>query len=111
MVPGIIVAAVGDERVLVHPTGHADRATVATVVGNTALILFGHLLLNRTAFGMRSISRLVALPVLGVLALIGQDLFPILLSALPAAVIVGVIVFDGKAIRDETDVPGGVVSH
>ncbi len=40
IVAGIIVSAVGDEIVLVHP-GHADAAAIATVIGGPALFLFG----------------------------------------------------------------------
>ena len=37
IVAGIIVAAVGDELVLAHPTGHTDAKTVVALLGGAAL--------------------------------------------------------------------------
>jgi len=39
LVAGIIVAAVGDELVLVHPTGHTDIKTAVTLLAGPALYL------------------------------------------------------------------------
>lgn len=96
LVAGIIVAAVGDELVIHHPTGHADEAIVATVVGSTALFIFGHLLFKRAAFGVFSQPRLIALPALALLALGGKERSPIVLSALSTAVVVAVILWDTR---------------
>ena len=47
LVAGIVVAAVGDELVLAHPTGHTDAKTAAVLLGGPALYLLGNLLFKR----------------------------------------------------------------
>jgi low temperature requirement protein LtrA len=44
MVAGIIVTAVGDELAIAHPSGHADDAAIAVILGGPALFLLGHAL-------------------------------------------------------------------
>ena len=46
LVAGIIVAAVGDELVIAHPTERLSGAEPAAVVAGPALYLFGHVLLR-----------------------------------------------------------------
>jgi low temperature requirement protein LtrA len=87
MVAGIIVTAVGDELVIAHPFGHATPHTVATVLGGPALFLAGHLLFKRAVFGDWSISRLVAIAILGIIAAIGRDWAPLALSVVALLVI------------------------
>jgi low temperature requirement protein LtrA len=90
MVAGIIVTAVGDELVIAHPFGHATPETVATVLGGAALFLAGHLLFKRAVFGDWSISRLTAIAILGVIAIIGRDWAPLALSVVVLVVIAAV---------------------
>ena len=90
MVAGVIVTAVGDELVIVHPSGSADASTVATILGGPALFLLGHALFKLSAFERVSVSRLVAIVLLAGLALsIGASL-----------VIGGVAVWDRFAHRE-----------
>lgn len=42
IVAGIIVTAVGDEKMLAHPVGHLDLSTVLTIVGGPLLFLIGN---------------------------------------------------------------------
>jgi low temperature requirement protein LtrA len=88
MVAGIIVTAVGDERVINHPTGHPDVATVVTVLGGPALFLVGHVLFKRVVFGRYSGSRLVAVAVLAALTPVGPVAPPLLLGVLATSVLV-----------------------
>lgn len=44
IVSGIVVTAVGDEKMLAHPVGHADLPFVLVVCGGPALFLLGNLL-------------------------------------------------------------------
>lgn len=44
IVAGIVVTAVGDEKMLAHPVGHADLPFVLVVCGGPALFLLGNLL-------------------------------------------------------------------
>jgi low temperature requirement protein LtrA len=56
IVGGIIVAAVADELVLVHPTGHTDLKVMAAVLGGPALYLVGNILFKRATAGRFRIS-------------------------------------------------------
>jgi low temperature requirement protein LtrA len=90
LVAGIIVTAVGDELVIAHPTGHADLATVATVLGGPALFLAGHALFKYTVFGAVSVPRLVAILLLGAFVPIALVLPPLAVGAAATLVVIGV---------------------
>jgi low temperature requirement protein LtrA len=94
MVAGIILTAVGDELTLTHPTGHADGATIATIVGGPALFLAGHLLFKGAAFGHFSTARPVALVAFAVLAAVGSNVSPLVLSAAVTLIVAGVVSWD-----------------
>jgi len=97
MVAGIIVTSVGDELTLTHPTGHAETAAIATIVGGPALFLAGHLLFKGVTFGHYALSRPVALVVVAGLAAVGSHLAPLVLSAATALTVAGVVAWDVRA--------------
>ncbi|BAT60495.1 bacterial low temperature requirement A protein LtrA [Variibacter gotjawalensis] len=68
MIAGIIVAAVGDELVLAHPTGHVDGKTAICLLVAPALFLVGTLLFKRVTWGRFPLSHLVGLALLVVAA-------------------------------------------
>ncbi|MEO3781963.1 low temperature requirement protein A [Actinocorallia sp. B10E7] len=94
MVAGIIVAAVADELVIAHPTGHTTAGTAAAVLGGAGLFLAGHLLFTRTVFGRWSRPRLTALGLLAALAFVYPLLSPILLAFAALLVLVMVTAWD-----------------
>jgi low temperature requirement protein LtrA len=96
MVAGVLVAAVGDELTIAHPTGHASAATVATVLGGPALFLVGHALFKRVVFGRLSVPRLLAIAVLALLVPVGPALSPLLLSAAATLVVAAVAASDSR---------------
>ena len=100
MVAGIIVTAVGDELVIAHPSGHADPAEVATILGGPALFLLGHALFKLSAFKRVSVSRLVAIGGLALLWLVNGELSPLALTAGSSLTIGVVAVWDRYAHRD-----------
>jgi low temperature requirement protein LtrA len=102
MVAGIIVTAVGDELAIAHPLSHASPETVATVLGGPALFLAGHALFKRAVFGVVSMPRLVAIVVLGIVALAGRDWAPIALATAALVILAGVSVWDARTERDLT---------
>jgi low temperature requirement protein LtrA len=111
MVAGIILTAVGDELTLTHPTGHADAATIATVVGGPALFLAGHLLFKGVTFGHYSVSRPVALVVFAGLAAVGSQLSPLMLSAATALTVAGVVAWDVRAYPHLSGAPSRSVGE
>ena len=60
MIAGIIVAAVGDELVIAHPTERLSGAELATVAGGPALYLLGHVGFRLRLAGSLSRKRLAA---------------------------------------------------
>jgi low temperature requirement protein LtrA len=107
MVAGIIVAAVGDELVITHPTGHAGAATVATVLGGPALFLAGHAAFKWLVFGRVSVPRLLAILALGALWPLSRALSPLLLAALATLVVAAVAASDSRAIAHAGARPAG----
>ena len=94
LVAGIIITAVGDELVIKHPIGHADVATIATVLGGPALFLAGHVLFKYTVFGVLSGSRLVAIALLLGLAPVALGLSPLVIGLAATLVVAGVAVHE-----------------
>jgi low temperature requirement protein LtrA len=109
MVAGIIVAAVGNELVIAHPTGHTGAATVATTIGGPALFLAGHLLFKRAVFGRVSISRLAALAALAALASVGTAPPPLLLAGAVTLVLAAVASWDLVILRRDASTTSRVV--
>jgi low temperature requirement protein LtrA len=105
MVAGIIVTAVGDELVIAHPTGPADLATVATVLGGPALFLAGHALFKYTLFGAVSVPRLVAIALLGAFVPVALAMPPLVVAVVATVVIVGVAVYE-TLVHPESTVEG-----
>jgi low temperature requirement protein LtrA len=94
MVAGIIVTAVGDELVIAHPLGHADVATVATVLGGPALFIAGHALFKFTVFGVVSVPRLVAIVLLALFAPLAMSMSPLVIGLVASLVVIGVAVHE-----------------
>ncbi len=94
LVAGIIVSAVGDELMIGHPTGHADIATVATVLGGPALFLAGHALFKYAVFRVVSVPRLVAIALLAAVVpvALGLALPPLVIGVVALVVVLGVAV-------------------
>ncbi len=91
MVAGVIVAAVGDELTIAHPTGDASTALVATVLGGPALFLAGHALFKWSVFGHISYPRVLALTALAALLPISLVAPPLVVSGGATLVLVSVV--------------------
>jgi len=95
LVAGIILAAVGDEFVLSHPTGHTDLKTAAVLAGGPALYLLGNFLFKRATTANRTaLSHLVGLGLLVVLAPLALVVQPVTFLAAMTAVLVLVAVWE-----------------
>jgi low temperature requirement protein LtrA len=107
MVAGIILAAVGDELSIAHPTGPTDTATAAVILGGPALFLAGHTLFKQAIFQQLSRSRLAGIAVLIVLIPVATIVPPVALAALATTVIIGVALADILHYRvlDATEQP------
>ncbi|MDH6232799.1 low temperature requirement protein LtrA [Mesorhizobium soli] len=96
LVAGIIVTAVGDELTLAHPSGHADMASILTIVGGPALYVFGNLVFKRIAMNITPLSHMIGLALLLVVGLCGPLLNPVTLSVLTTVILFSVAYWEYK---------------
>jgi low temperature requirement protein LtrA len=90
LVGGIIVAAVADELLLAHPTGHTDAKTAAVILGGPGLYLLGNMLFMRIVANVTPKAYIAGLIALALLIPIATELTPLLLSAIVAVVLAAV---------------------
>ncbi len=103
IVAGVIVSAVGDEMVLVHPD-HADAAAMATVIGGSALFLTGCMLFKWVCYERRTpplshMTGLLALAALFAAAAWGHWFSTLQLGILTAFVLVMVAIWEAVVLR------------
>ncbi len=103
IVAGIIVAAVGDELVLAHPSGHSDLKTVLSLIGGPLLFLVGTILFKWTIHGGWQLSHLVGIAALLVLGVAGHELSPLWLTSLSTAVMIMVAVWEAMSLRSRPE--------
>lgn len=94
LIAGIVLTAVADELVLLHPLGHTDTWTAGLVCGAAAVYLLGNAFFRRATGGRWSAPHLVGVvAVLGVFAL-RDAASPLALNWVSNAVLLAVIVGD-----------------
>jgi len=98
LVAGIIVAAVGDELLLAHPTGHTDFKTAAAVLGGPALYLVGNLMFKRSTADRPALSHIVGLILLAGLIPLAPLLPPLGFAAAANLVLVIVAVWETRSL-------------
>jgi low temperature requirement protein LtrA len=99
LVAGIIVAAVGDELVLAHPTGQTDATTAAVLIGGPALYLLGNLMFKRATAGSPALSHMVGLCLLVLLIPVSTMVQPLTFSAATTLVLVLVAAWETLSFR------------
>jgi low temperature requirement protein LtrA len=96
MVGGVIVAAVGIDLAIAHPTGQTATATAATILGGPGLYLLGNALFNWSLTGVPPTSRLAGVAVLAGLSPIALVAGPAVLLGLATVVVLGLAVATGR---------------
>jgi low temperature requirement protein LtrA len=91
MVAGVIVAAVGDELVIAHPSDELPGEEVAAVVAGPAIYLLAHALFRMRMAGTISWKRLGGALACVVVGAVGTALPALVLAVLVTAVLVAVI--------------------
>jgi len=91
LVAGVILAAVGDELVIAHPTEELAAAQAAAVVGGPALYLLAHALFRLRMAGTVSRKRLTAGVACAALGLLAPYVPALVVTALLVVVLVGLI--------------------
>jgi low temperature requirement protein LtrA len=97
IVAGIIVVAVGDELVIVHPTDRLAGKEVAAVVAGPALYLVAHVLFRLRMAGTVSWKRLAGAVGCIAAAAVGAVAPALVLATLVAAILIAVIVAEQVA--------------
>jgi len=105
LVAGIIVTAVGDELVLVHPADHTDLKTMLVVIGGPALYLLGNLLFKRSIGGSFALSHTIGLILLIVFAPAYLVLSPLALSAGTTLILILVAAWETLSLRPSVPIP------
>lgn len=103
LVAGIILAAVGDELVLAHPTGHTEATTAAVLIGAPAIYLIGNLMFKRATATSPALSHMVGLGLLALLIPVSPLVQPLTFSAATTAVLVLVAAWETVSLG-----PGGI---
>jgi low temperature requirement protein LtrA len=91
LIAGVIVAAVGDELVIAHPTEELAHAELAAVVAGPSLYLLGHVVLRLRMTGTVSVKRLTGAFACLAVAPVGLAAPALVVSALLLAILVAVI--------------------
>jgi len=99
IVAGIILAAVGDELVLQHPSDHTGVAAIAAIVGGPALYLIGNALFKRLSGPNMPLSHLVGLALLALLAPAGLLVTPLMLAANATVILIIVVIWEWVSLR------------
>src|ERR1700750_1614720 len=94
IVAGIILAAVADEVVLKHPSGHTDLRTALTAIGGPLLFLVGTILFKHNIRGFLQLSHGVGIIALAALSWFVRELSPLILSALTTLIMVVVAAWE-----------------
>jgi low temperature requirement protein LtrA len=99
MLTGIVVAAVGIQLVIAHPTGHARASWIAVIFGGPALFLIGRARLEHVVFARVSRDRKIGLLALAALAPAMVLVPPLLVSIVGTGVLAGVAASDTASAR------------
>jgi low temperature requirement protein LtrA len=101
IVAGIILTAVGDEMVLMHPGGHVETTATLVILGSSALYIGGVTLFKWAVTGALPVSHLVALAGFASLTLVANAVTPLGLAAAAAGVLLGLSWWEGRSGRCE----------
>ncbi|GEK22397.1 low temperature requirement protein A [Cellulomonas xylanilytica] len=94
LIAGIVLTAVADELVLLHPLGHTSTWTAALVCGAAAVYLLGNAFFRRATGGRWSVAHLVGVVVVLAVFLLRDALTPLALNWVTNGVLLAVIVGD-----------------
>ncbi|MFN8152127.1 MAG: low temperature requirement protein A [Solirubrobacterales bacterium] len=99
LVAGIILFAIGDEIVILHPDEHLHTAELIVLAAGPALFLTTLSLMRLRAAGSPNKRRLIAALTIVAIVVIGQDLPALALSSLILGVLVVAIIVDEYVFR------------
>jgi low temperature requirement protein LtrA len=98
IVGGIILAAVADELVLKHPTGHSDLKIIVSSVGGPLLFLIGTILFKYVIRGFLQFSHCFGIAALAVTAYFASEMSPLVLSIVTTAIMIVVAAWESISL-------------
>jgi low temperature requirement protein LtrA len=99
IVAGIIVAAVGDELVLAHPSGHVEAHMLIAIAGGPAIYLCGTALFRWAIARSIASSHVIGLVALGMLPLVSAVMTPLTLTVASTLILASIAVWDACDVR------------
>ena len=99
IVAGIIMVAIADDLLIVHPNGRLAVAGVVMMVAGPALYLLGESLVRLRMISSLNPKRVLTVIALGLLGVLGHDLSALALSAGVATILAGLTIWDHARIR------------
>src|ERR671910_559061 len=109
MVAGIIAVAAADELTVAHPGEPGMPASVALILGGTALFLAGHALFTWAIFGVLSWPRVVAIAALIALVPVGFVVPALALGVAVVLIVAALAVWDTLVYRGSVHLPRGII--
>ena len=100
IVAGIIVAAVGDELILAHPTGHIGPEAAAVIIGGPALYVLGNMLFKRAMTGRAPLSHMVGLALFALLSPVALMFSPLALAGAVTLILIVVATWETVSLRE-----------
>jgi low temperature requirement protein LtrA len=105
MIGGIIAIAAGDHAIVAHPASAAGLQTALMLVGGSAIFLAGHAMFKAAVWHVRPWSRLAAIAILMLFALVAPVLPALLVGAGAAAIVFAVAISDPYLSKRHERVP------
>jgi len=99
MIAGIIAVAAADELAVAHPGEHGTLASVALILGGTALFVAGHAFFKWIMFRLLLWSRMFAIAALAMLIPVGFVIPTLALGGAAGLIVVVLAVWDTVAYR------------
>jgi low temperature requirement protein LtrA len=99
MIAGIIAVAAADELTVAHPAEHGTPASLALILGGTALFVAGHAFFKWAVFGGLSFSHVVAIAALAVRIPVGFAIPALALSGAATLIVTCLAVWEALAYQ------------
>lgn len=110
IVAGIIVSAVADDLVLVHPAGLVKPDALAVILGGPAIYLTGNALFKRAICGRLPLSHLAGLTMLLLLVPVAAKLTPLTLGTATTVILMIAAAWEWNSLRRKPAAPQPEIS-
>ncbi|MQR02608.1 low temperature requirement protein A [Glaciimonas soli] len=99
IVAGVIVAAVGNELAIAHPSGHLDNGSLAVLIGGPIIYLLGNGIYKTVVYAWFPLSHMIGLTALAVLIPLTYRADLLMVSGLTTAILIIVAIQESVSRR------------